>query len=96
MSIFLLLLVLAANGAGVALRRRFRERSWRSLHMAIAAWVLTASGFLVVYSVYSIFDSWQQEEISRPVESAVFLGSLFTMVVSLTTALPQFFQKPNT
>ncbi|MFM7329529.1 MAG: hypothetical protein ACKO3B_12420, partial [Bacteroidota bacterium] len=69
----LLFLVLAATGASVALRRQFREESWRGVHMAIAALVLTGSGFLVVLSLYSLFDSLEHNQPSQQAELTVFL-----------------------
>ncbi|MFM9075822.1 MAG: hypothetical protein ACKORJ_09720 [Bacteroidota bacterium] len=92
----LLFLVLAATGASVALRRQFREESWRSIHMAIAALVLTGSGFLVVLSLYSLFDSLEHNQPSQQAELTVFYCSLILLLISLATALSQFFGKKNT
>jgi hypothetical protein len=95
MFIFLLSLVLTANIASVALRRQFREESWRSIHMAIAALVLTASGFLVMLSLYFVFDSFERKLPSQKTEITVFFGSLVLLIISLATVLTQFFRKPN-
>jgi TRAP-type C4-dicarboxylate transport system permease small subunit len=95
MFIFLLFLVLTANIASVALRRQFREESWRSVHMAIAALVLTSSGFLVILSLYSVFGSMEQKLPSQKTEFNFLYGSLVLLLISLAIALTQFFRKPT-
>lgn len=95
MVIVLLFLVLMANGASIALRRQFREESWKYIHTAIAGWVLTASGFLVVLSLYLVFASVEIGQPSQNEELNVFYSALILFVVSLAVSLSHFFRRKD-
>lgn len=95
MVILLLFLILMANGASIALRRQFREEFGKDIHAAIAGWILTASGFLVVLSLFLVFASVEIGQPSQNEELNVFYSALILLVISLVVSLSHFFRRKD-
>jgi len=86
------MVVLVVNVVAIFLRSQYRHEKLFSVHVATAALILTASGFLVLLDLYLMFDVL---ELSRPVQASLRLlyVSLFLFGFSLTSFLSLFFSK---
>lgn len=93
MIIVLLILVLLTNGLGFVLRRQFRNEAWKRVHMAFAGLTLTSSGFLVMLTLFLVFDSIELQHPSQEAELKLFNGSIVVLVISLAFFLSQFFRR---